>query len=141
MKSTLVAGLSATRRYEVDEGRTIGFMGDEARVYNTPALIYDMEVTCRDLLLEHSDTGEDSVGTRVEVDHMAPTLLGQWVEITVTVEEVKGPAVTLSFTARDSLDNIGKGVHKRFVVGVEQTKARLLAKAEKAKAQKDVSTP
>ena len=133
MKSSLVAGLSATRRYEVDKGRTIGFMGDEARVYNTPALIYDMEVTARDLLLEHSDAGEDSVGTRVEVDHMAPTLLGQWVEITVTIEEVKGPGVTFSFTAKDSLDNIGKGVHKRFVVGVEQTKARLLAKAEKAK--------
>ncbi len=134
MKSTLVAGLTATRRYEVDAGRTISFMGDDARVYNTPALIYDMEVTCRDLLLEHSDANEDSVGTRVEVDHMAPTLLGQWVEITVTVDEVKGPAITLSFTARDSLDKIGKGVHKRFIVDVGQTKARLLAKAEKAKA-------
>jgi predicted thioesterase len=134
MKSTLVAGLTSTRRWEVDVGRTIGFMGDEARVYNTPALIYDMEVTSRELLLEHSDAGEDSVGARVEVDHMAPTLLGQWVEITVTVTEVKGPAITLSFTARDSLDNIGKGVHKRYVVNVDQTKARLLAKAEKAKA-------
>jgi len=134
MKSTLVAGLTSTRRWDVDVGRTIGFMGDEARVYNTPALIYDMEVTCRDLLLEHADAGEDSVGTRVEVDHMAPTLLGQWVEVTVTVEEVKGPAVSFSFTARDSLDKIGKGVHKRFIVDVDQTKARLLAKAEKAKA-------
>ncbi|RAU20969.1 LysR family transcriptional regulator [Paramagnetospirillum kuznetsovii] len=134
MKSSLVAGLTATRRYDVDLGRTIGFMGDEARVYNTPALIYDMEVTCRDLLLKHADAGEDSVGTRVEVDHMAPTLLGQWVEITVTVDEVKGPGVTFSFTAKDSLDKIGKGVHKRFIVDVDQTKARLLAKAEKAKA-------
>jgi fluoroacetyl-CoA thioesterase len=134
MKSSLVAGLSATRRYEVDKGRTIGFMGDEARVYNTPALIYDMEVTARDLLLEHSDANEDSVGTRVEVDHMAPALMGQWVEITVTIEEVKGPAVAFSFTARDSLDNIGRGVHKRFVVSVEQTKKRLAGKAEKVKA-------
>ena len=109
-------------------------MGEDVRVYSTPALIYDLEVTCRDLLLQHSDAGEDSVGTRVEVDHMAPTLLGQWVEITVTIEEVKGPAVTFSFTARDALDNIGKGVHSRFVVGVEKTKARLLAKAAKVQA-------
>lgn len=134
MKSSLVAGLTATRRWDIDVGRTIGFMGDDARVYNTPALIYDLEVTCRDLLLEHSDEGEDSVGTRVEIDHMAPTLLGQWVEITVTITEVKGKAVSFSFSARDSLDAIGKGTHNRFVVGVEQTKARLLAKAEKAKA-------
>jgi predicted thioesterase len=60
--------------------------------------------------------------------------LGQWVEITVTIEELKGPAVTFSFTARDNLDNIGKGVHKRFVVSVEQTKKRLAGKAEKVKA-------
>ncbi|OAN46756.1 LysR family transcriptional regulator [Paramagnetospirillum marisnigri] len=136
MKSSLVAGLSHTCRWDVDEGRTISFLGDDVRVYNTPALIYDMEVTCRELLLQHSDEGEDSVGARVEVDHMAPTLMGQWVEITVTVEEVKGPSVTFSFTAKDSLDNIGKGVHKRFVVGLEQTKGRLLAKAEKVKAAK-----
>jgi fluoroacetyl-CoA thioesterase len=134
MKSTLVAGLTHTARWDIDKGRTIGFMGEEARVYSTPALIYDLEITCRDLLLQHSDEGEDSVGTRVEVDHLAPTLLGQWVEITVTIEELKGPAVTFSFTARDNLDNIGKGVHKRFVVSVEQTKKRLAGKAEKVKA-------
>ncbi len=134
MKSSLVAGLTHTCRWQVDAGRTIGFMGEDARVYSTPALIYDLEVTCRDLLLQHSDAGEDSVGTRVEIDHMAPTLLGQWVEITVTITEVKGKAVSFSFTARDSLDAIGKGVHSRFVVGVEQTRGRLLAKAEKVKA-------
>lgn len=134
MKSSLVAGLTATRRWDVDAGRTIDVMGEDARVYSTPALIYDMEVTCRDLLLEHADAGEDSVGTRVEVDHMAPTLLGQWVEVTATIEEVKGPAITFSFTARDSLDKIGKGVHKRFVVNVDQTKDRLKAKADKVKA-------
>ena len=134
MKSSLAAGLTHTCRWDVDAGRTIGFMGEDARVYSTPALIYDLEITCRDLLLQHSDAGEDSVGTRVEVDHMAPTLLGQWVEITVTIEEVKGPAVTFSFTARDALDNIGKGVHSRFVVGVEKTRARLAAKAAKVKA-------
>jgi fluoroacetyl-CoA thioesterase len=134
MKNTLAAGLTHTCRWTVDAARTIGFMGEEARVYSTPALIYDMEITSRELLLAHSDDGEDSVGTRVEVDHMAPTLLGQWVDLTVTIEEVKGPAVIFSFTARDNLDNIAKGVHKRFVVNVAQTKGRLAAKAEKLKA-------
>lgn len=134
MKSSLVAGLAHTHRWEVDIGRTIGFMGEDARVYNTPALIYDLEVTCRELLLEHSDAGEDSVGTRVEIDHMAPTLLGQWVEITVAIAEIKGKAVSFTFTARDSLDAIAKGTHNRFIVDVGQTKARLLAKAEKVKA-------
>ena len=134
MKSTLAAGLSHTCRYEVDKGRTISFMGEDTRVYSTPALLYDIEVTCRNLLLQHSDEGEDSVGTRIEMDHTAPTVLGQWVDVTVTIAEVKGRAVTFEVSARDALDAICTGKHSRFVVGVEQTRGRLLGKAEKAKA-------
>lgn len=134
MKSTLVAGLTHTRRFTIDAKRTIDFMGEEARVYATPELVRDIEMTCRDFLLQHLDADEDSVGTRVELDHMAPTLLGMWVDIAVTVAEVKGRSVSFSIAARDPLDAVGKGVHNRFVVDVGQTKARLKAKAAKAKA-------
>ncbi len=134
MKSTLAAGLTHTRRFDIDKARTISFMGEDTCVYSTPALIYDMEVACRDLLLQHSDEGEDSVGTRVELDHTAPTLLGMWSEITVTITEVKGRAVTFEISAKDALDSIAAGKHSRFIVGVEQTVGRLKAKAEKAKA-------
>ena len=41
-------------------------MGEKARVYATPMLVRDIEIACRELLLEHLDAGEDSVGTRVE---------------------------------------------------------------------------
>ncbi len=134
MKSSLVAGLSLTRRYEIDTERTIDFMGDEGRVYATPELLWDTEVVCRDLALAHLDAGEDTVGTRIELDHTAPTLVGMWVEITATITEVKGRALTFAIEARDAFDAVGKGVHTRFVVDVEQTKARLKAKAAKAKA-------
>ena len=135
MKSSLAAGLVHTRRFTVDANSTIDFMGEECRVYSTPSLMRDMEYTCRDFLLEHLDPGEDSVGTRVELDHMAPTLLGMWVDITMTITEVKGRAVSFSLTARDPLDSIGKGSHSRFVVDIEQTKGRLKAKAAKVKAE------
>ena len=65
--SELKAGLTSTRRYDIDQGRTIGFMGDDCRVYSTPALLYDIEVVCRDLPLEHIEAGKDSVGTRAQV--------------------------------------------------------------------------
>ena len=45
MKPTLVAGIHATRRFTVDRERTIDFMGEEARVYATPMLVRDIEVT------------------------------------------------------------------------------------------------
>jgi len=133
MKEGLAAGLTTSRRITVDRARTIGFMGEEGRVYATPALIADIEYTCRDLALEALDPGEDSVGTRVEIDHLAATLEGMWVEITATVAAVEGRLVTFAVTARDPVDDpIAKGRHMRFVVDVAKTKERLAAKAAKA---------
>ena len=107
-------------------------MGEAARVYATPMLVRDVEVACRELLLAHLDPGEDSVGTRVELDHLAPTLLGMQVEITVRVIEVKGRAVTFEVAARDDVDPVCRGKHHRFVVDVKATEQRLAAKRDKA---------
>lgn len=132
MSDTLKPGLTATCRIDVDTARTIGFMGEELRVYSTPSLLYDVEVACRDLILPHVGEGKDSVGTRVELDHVGATLLGMWVEITVKLTEVNGPAVTFEFSARDAVEEVARGKHNRFVVGVEKTAQRLKAKQAKA---------
>lgn len=132
MKDTLAPGLVTERSYTVDRERTIGFMGEKARVYATPMLIRDIEVTCRELLLEHLDPGEDSVGTRVEVDHLAATLLGMTATISVRVAELKGRAVTFEVSGTDGVDSICRGRHARFVVSVAESEKRLAAKAEKA---------
>jgi predicted thioesterase len=132
MSDTLKAGLSATRRVDIDRDRTISFMGDDCRVYATPKLLYDVELACRDLLLEHIEPGKDSVGTRVELDHVGATLMGMWVDISVTLTEVNGGAVSFDFTARDAVEEIARGKHNRFIVGVEKTAQRLKAKLAKA---------
>ncbi len=134
MSDALKPGLSATTRIEVDKGRTIGFMGEDLRVYSTPSLLYDVEVACRELILPYIGEGKDSVGTRVEFDHVGATLLGMWVEITVKVAEVNGPAVTFEFSARDAVEEVARGKHSRFVVGLEKTAQRLQAKRAKAAA-------
>ncbi len=133
MKDSLVAGLEKANRIDIDAGRTISFMGDECRVYGTPYLLYDVEMLCRELLLEHSDEGEDSVGTSIQLDHTGPTLLGMWVEITVVIAAVAGRAVTFGITARDALEQVATGTHARFVVDVEKTAARLKGKLAKAR--------
>jgi predicted thioesterase len=134
MKPSLTPGLATTRRITVDRDRTIGFMGEEARVYATPELVRDIEQTCRNFLLEHIEEGQDSVGARVELDHLAPTLLGMWAEIKATVAEVKGRLVTFEVEARDALDQIAKGRHVRFVSDTAKTRERLKAKAAKVAA-------
>ncbi len=46
MKATLAPGVTATARFAVDRERTIGFMGEKARVYATPMLVRDIEMAC-----------------------------------------------------------------------------------------------
>jgi fluoroacetyl-CoA thioesterase len=134
MKPSLQPGVDATRRLVVDRGRTIDFMGEAVRVYATPALVGDIEYTCRDLLLAHLDAGEDSVGTRVEIDHIGATLIGMEVELKVRIAEVNGRAVVFEVEGRDSVEPIVRGRHARFVVDVAKTGQRLAAKAAKAAA-------
>jgi fluoroacetyl-CoA thioesterase len=132
MKSTLQAGVTGTTSLAVDRERTIDFMGEKARVYATPALVRDIEIACRNLLLEHLDPGEDSVGTRVELDHLAATLMGMKVALTLTIAEVKGRTVTFDVTGSDNVEPICRCRHQRFVVDVKKTEERLAAKAQKA---------
>ncbi|MDH3318789.1 MAG: thioesterase family protein [Betaproteobacteria bacterium] len=132
MKATLAPGITVTREFAIDRERTIDFMGEDARVYATPMLVRDIEVTCRELLLEHLEPGEDSVGTRVEIDHLAATLLGMKVSITATLAELKGRAAVFDVNASDGLDTICRGRHARFIANVEQVKQRLKQKQAKA---------
>jgi len=106
-------------------------MGPEGRVHGTPYMILDLEQACRDLILQHADAGEDSVGTEVSVRHLAPTLLDSTVEITVTVTAVEGRGVRFEVSAKDELDQICSGMHSRFVVDKAKTFERLKAKAAK----------
>ena len=128
MKPTLKAGLAAKRAFHVGRDSTVGFMGDDARVYATPMLVRDIEITCRDLLLAHLDAGEDSVGTRVEIDHLAPTLEGGDVTIEAKLAELNGRAAVFEISALENNEPIGRGRHARFVVDVEKTRARLQKK-------------
>lgn len=132
MKATLAPGIGDSTTFVVDAPRTIDFMGEEARVYATPMLVRDLEMATRGFLLTHLDAGEDSVGTRIELDHMAATLLGQRVTLKWTVVETKGRGVTFEFEGHDGVDAICRGKHARFVVDVAVTKQRLAAKAQKA---------
>src|SRR5215471_6163113 len=129
MKPGLRSGASRVNRITIGPERTISFMGEDARTYATPAMIRDIEYTCRDLIMEHADPGEDSVGMEVAVKHLAPTLLGMTVEITVRVLAVDGRKVSFDVAVKDELDDVGAGTHTRFVVDKAKTFERIKAKA------------
>ena len=132
MKSTLKVGLASTKRITVDEGRCISFMGKEGMVYATPRMVLDVEQACRDLLLEHLDDGEDSVGSHVSIDHLAATPLGLEVTIDVAIVEIEKRRVTFEFSVRDSIEECGRGRHVRFVADKAKSFERIKAKRAKA---------
>lgn len=132
MKNTLKPGLSFSKTFLVDESRCIGFMGREGMVYATPKMVSDVEYACRDWLLEHLDPGEDSVGARVVIDHLAATPLGLQVVISVSVSEIDRRKVTFEYSVKDPIEECGRGTHVRFVVDNVKTFERLKAKRAKA---------
>ena len=131
MQAELRAGLTHTQRVVVDRDRTIGFMGETMRVYSTPRMVSDIERTCKDFLARYLTDEQNSVGMRVEIDHLGPALLDTWVDVAITVTEVDRRKVTFEVEVRDALDVIGKAKHIRFVVELAKQKERLEAKKAK----------
>ncbi len=128
MKPSLKPGLARTRKLTVDESRVIDFMGEDCRVYATPRIISDVEYTCRNFLIEHLDPGEDSVGTKVNWEHVGPALLGAEVTISIKLVSVEGRRVTFEAAVNDGADAVARGTHERFIVEVQKVRERLLKK-------------
>jgi predicted thioesterase len=135
MKASLIPGLEKTRRIVVESERVVRHLGEGLGVYGTPWLVADIERLCHAVILEHLDEGEGSVGTRVDIQHLAATPEGMWVDITARVTGVDRRAVTFEVTARDALDEVARCTHNRFVVDASKIGERLSAKISKARQQ------
>ena len=131
MKPGFEVGSTSTKRFAVGKERTIGFMGEALRVYATPWMVRDVENVCKDFLQEYLEPEQNSVGMRVEIDHLGPTLVDMWVDIAATVTEIDRRKVTFEVEIRDALDVVGKSKHIRFIVDLAKQKERLEAKAAK----------
>jgi predicted thioesterase len=107
----------------------ITFLGTEgARVLSTPHMIGYMERTCRDLVFPLLDAGYDTVGTHVNVAHMAASPIGMSVTFTAEVIRVDGRRVEFRVEARDEKEKIGEGTHERAIINVAKFATRLAEK-------------
>jgi len=107
----------------------IDFIGDErARVLSTPHMIAYMEWAAREAIRPYLDENEDSLGTLVDIRHLAATPVGMSVEFTATVTAVNGRRVMFRVEARDEKELIGEGRHERFVADIPRLVAGLAAK-------------
>ena len=116
---------------DVDDSVAIKFLGLEgARVLSTPSMIQHMEVTSRNLVFPMLEPGFDTVGTEVQVSHLAAAPLGEKVTFRSEVISVDNRRVTFKVEARDSREMIGSGTHERFIINIERFEAKMRRKLE-----------
>lgn len=113
-------GASKERKIIVNSDQTTSFLWEGENVLSTPSMIAEMEETCRLFLKEQVvlDPEWDSVGTVVNVNHLAATPVGAEVFVSAKVVSVDGRRVMFEIEARDKLEKIGEGRHERFIINV-----------------------
>jgi predicted thioesterase len=113
-------GATKERRIIVDSNQTTSFLWEGENVLSTPSMILEMEETCRLLLKEQfvPDPEWDSVGTIVDIRHLAATPVGAEVHLKARVASIDGRRVMFEVEARDRLEKVGDGRHERFIINV-----------------------
>jgi predicted thioesterase len=110
----------------VGNDNAIRFLGEQGpRVLSTPQMILGMERTCRNLVLPMLDTGHDTVGTHVNVAHLAAAPMGATVVFSAELLAVNKRRVEFRVTARVSDRIVGEGTHQRAIVEVREFAERV----------------
>ena len=133
MRESLRVGLRHRFTYRVPESKLVPALFPEAsefqvmpRVFATGYLVGLVEWTCIQLLNPHLDwPREQTVGTRVDVSHTAPTPPGNDITVEVELTAVDGRRLGFRVSARDDAAVICEGTHERFVIDAEKFEARL----------------
>jgi predicted thioesterase len=118
-------GMSAERTLVVPPERTVGhFVPSMPMVYATPMMILDMEMASADAISMHMPEGWITLGTEVNVRHLAATGVGRTVRTTSRVIAVERRVIRFEVEAFDSDRRIGEGTHARGFVNVAKFKKR-----------------
>lgn len=131
----LAVGLTHVRTVKVTDDMTPGHLRSEPiRVLSTPDMIRLIEQTATEAVQPYLAGGQATVGTRVDVAHLAATPVGMTVTITVELTEIDRRRLGFRVEVRDELDEAGRGTHERFIVDGAQRMPRLQDKVNRWKA-------
>lgn len=104
---------------EVGTDNVIRFLGPEgAQVLSTPQMILFMERTCRNLILAMLDAGHDTVGTHVNVAHVAAAPMGSKITFAAELVGMSDRRAEFRVEARLGDKVIGEGTHQRAVINI-----------------------
>jgi len=118
-----------TISFEVTENHSITFGSGETEisVLSTPSLIWFLEQAALQFLEPWLDKDSLSVGTHVDVEHLAPTPVGASVQCTARLIYQDGPVYRFSVEATSAGEKIASGLHSRRIVRFSQIAKRVRA--------------
>lgn len=129
MKMVPRAGMSAVETHRVDESNRIVFADDRMpSVLATPWLVAYMEYAARKAIEPCLEDHERSVGTYVEIEHLAPVPEGFTVNCKARVIRAEGPVVTFQIDAHDGTETVARGLHRRRVIDTARFARRVARK-------------
>ena len=125
-------GIKGEKELVVTKANTAKAMGSGTlNVFATPAMIAMMENTAYESVAAELEEGSGTVGTALNVKHVAATPVGMKVVCETELVKVDGRALTFSVKAYDETGLIGEGEHERFIVYNEKFQAKADAKLKK----------
>ena len=125
----IAAGLTGTAELIVGEEHTAPSIGSgRVHVLATPVMINLIEAAALAAIEDRLPEGTQSLGTHLNVRHIAATPVGMKVRALAEVVAVDGRTVRFAVTVKDEMDLIGDGTHERVVVNVAKFDARVQKK-------------
>jgi len=126
----LTPGLTGEFEQVVTPELTADALGNKGvQVFATPFVINLMELTCNAVMKHELPEGFASVGTVVEMKHLAATPVGMKVRAKATLLETDGKRCLFEVTVWDETEKIAEGRHERFVVpNLEKFLSRAMSK-------------
>lgn len=133
MEFDVKIGTTRERIIITNSNQTTSFLWEGENVLSTPSMISEMEETCRLLLKDFflKDNEWDSVGTIVEIRHIAATPVGSKILLKAIVESVYNRKVMFNVEAFDEMEKIGDGRHERFIINIPKFKSKFEEKKKK----------
>ena len=126
---TLESGIRGEQSVPVTAQNTAKTMGSGTLdVFATPALVALAEKTCWMSIVPALEEGSGTVGTKLELEHTAPTPVGMTVTCESELIAVEGRKLTFRVSLHDEKGAVGGGVHERFIINDAKFAAKAAAK-------------
>lgn len=129
MEFNIQAGLVGEKAEKVTKDKVASkYASGTVDVYATPAMIALMEYAAHSCVEPMLPQGWATVGTRLDVRHLAATPVGMEVKATARLLEVEGRKLLFEVEAFDDKEKIGAGIHERYIVNLEKFMSKVNSK-------------